>query len=75
MFHPVVIYTDTKREVIMPQRNNCEEFVTDAYVRVFAPLGRPLFVSVRAARIWFEREPTCAKRTHPGAEIVQTRSQ
>jgi hypothetical protein len=37
--------------------------------------GCPLFVSVRAARTWFERELTCVKRTLPGAEIVQIRPQ
>ena len=75
VFHPSVIYTGAEQEWIMPQCNNCKGFVTDAYVRVFAPLGCPLFVSARATRTWFERELTCVKRTLPGAEIVQTRSQ
>ena len=39
MFHPSVIYTGAEQEWIMPQCNNCEGFVTDAYVRVFAPPG------------------------------------
>jgi hypothetical protein len=38
-------------------------------------LGCPPFVSARAARTWYGREPTYGKRTLPGAEIVQTRPQ
>ena len=75
MFHPSVIYTGAEQEWIMPQCNNCEGFVTDAYVRVFAPPGMSTVRVCPPTRTWFERELTCVKRTLPGAEIVQIRSQ
>jgi len=59
VFHPSAIYTDTKQEWIMPQCNNCEGFVTDAYVRVFAPPG------MTAVRVC----PRCENLVREGADI------
>jgi hypothetical protein len=50
--------------VSMPQCNNCEGFVTDDYVRVFAPSGRD---DVRVC-------PQCEDKLRDGAEVREARS-
>ncbi|WP_449405149.1 DUF7563 family protein [Halocatena pleomorpha] len=48
----------------MPECQNCGSFVTDAYVRVFAPNGME---SVRVC-------PNCEDKLRDGASIRQARS-
>lgn len=48
----------------MPQCENCESFVTEDYVRVFAPDGMS---TVRVC-------PNCEDKLRDGAEVRQARS-
>jgi NAD-dependent SIR2 family protein deacetylase len=48
----------------MPRCNNCESFVTDDYVRVFAPDG---FDAVRVC-------PNCEDKLRDGADVREARS-
>ena len=48
----------------MPQCRNCEAFVTDAYVRVFAPND------MDAVRVC----PNCEDKLRDGAEVREARS-
>jgi hypothetical protein len=48
----------------MPHCNNCDAFVTEAYVRVFAPTGMD---SVRVC-------PNCEDKLRDGAEVREARS-
>ncbi len=48
----------------MPRCRNCDSFVTDNYVRVFAPTGMS---SVRVC-------PNCEDKLRDGAEVREARS-
>jgi len=56
--------TAVEQLLFMAHCGNCEEFVTDAYVRVFAPLG---MATVRVC-------PSCEDMVREGADVREAKA-